>query len=296
MPRGPRLNVRNGIYHVMARGNRKATIFTDDHHRERFMDVAAEAAHRYAVRMFAENRVGNHYHQIVQTPRANLPDYMAFLNGTFARLSNHRNEQIGHVFNERYKPVLVEGEFHLKIGTAYVLTNAVKHGFVKHAGDWRWSSYRATVGLEPAPSYLCLDWLRIAFPSGSIKDAQARLLQYLHDPEPKEDFAECARGPALGSSAFERELREHIGATLYMSMLPRSYRALGRPPLVELFQRPISKSERDRQMLRAHVLYGYRMSEIAQALYMHPTSVSRIVSALRRRARTAAVEHEPVPG
>lgn len=293
MPKGPRLNIPDGIYHVMARGNRKATIFRDGQDRERFICIVAEAAERYAVRVFVECRLGNHYHQVVQTPRANLPEYMAYVNGSFAQFSNERHGQIGHVFNERYKPILIDNNLYLRVATGYVITNPVKHGFVDHPGDWQWSSYRAAVGLDAPPEYLSLDWLRAAFPSESLEEAQARFREYLQGRAPL-DHEGWTDGPAFGSSRFERELREHIGATLYMASLPRSYRALGRPPLATLFQVPMTKAERNRQMLRAHVLYGYRMSEIARTLYMHPASVSRVVAALRRKARTA-VEDGPAP-
>jgi putative transposase len=268
----------------MTRGNRKAAIFEDDHDRERFIDIAAEAAERHAVRIFAECRLGNHYHQVVQTPRANLPDYMGCLNGGFTQFSNHRHQRIGHLFNGPYKPVLIGDSFHLRIVTGYVLTNPVKHGFVDQPGDWKWSSYRATVGLEIAPDYLNLDWLITAFPSGSLDEARARLCRYLTAPVVS-DAEEWIGRPLIGSSEFEHEVRQHIGATLFMASLPRSYRALARPPLSDLFRSPVTKAERNRQMLRAHVLHAYRLSEIARTLCMHPASVSRIVAALRQRAR-----------
>jgi putative transposase len=268
----------------MTRGNRKALIFEDDHDRERFVDIMVEAAERYGVRIFAECRLGNHYHQVVQTPRANLPDYMGYLNGGFTRFSNHRHRRIGHVFNARYQSILIDTSLYLRIATAYVLSNPVKHGFVDHPRDWAWSSYRATAGLETPPDYLCLDWLIEAFPSASLHDAQARFCRYLEAPTIR-DAEEWIERPLLGSSDFERELRRHIGATLVMSSLPRSYRALDRPALSEIFHSPVSRAERNRQMLRAHVLHAFSMSEIARALCMHPASVSRIVAALRRKAR-----------
>jgi REP element-mobilizing transposase RayT len=283
MARGPRLNIPDGIYHVMSRGNRKATIFEDDHDRDRFIEIVATAAAQYGVRIFAENRLGNHYHQVVQTPLANLPHYMGYINGGFAQFSNYRHQRIGHVFNERYKPVLIGDDYHLRIATGYVLFNPVKHGLVNKLGDWKSSSYRATAGLETPPDYLYLDWLISAFPSASLEDAQRRLCEYLETPEPC--GAEQMHGPAFGSSAFERDVREHITATMFMAALPRSYRALGRPPLADLFPPGIPKVQRNQQMLRAQVLYGYRTSEIAAALYMNPSTISRVVADLRRKAR-----------
>ena len=284
MPRGPRLNIPDGIYHVMTRGNRKVTIFEDNHDRQRFIDIAAEAAARHGIRLCAECRLGNHYHQVVQTPRANLPDYMRDLNGIFTQFSNHRHQRIGHLFNERYRPILIDNGAYLRIVTGYVATNAVKHGFVAEPGEWRWSSYRATAGLESPPEYLYLDWLRTAFPSANLKEAQARFCRYVQTPAPPDAEAWNGR-PAIGSSVFDREVREHIAGTLFMAALPRSYRALSRPSLAEMFAAPMTKAERDRRMLRANVVHAYRMSEIARALGMHPASVSRIVAALRRRAR-----------
>ncbi len=266
----------------MTRGNRKAAIFEDDYDRERFVDITAEAAGRHHVRVFAESRLGNHYHQVVQTPRANLPAYMGYLNQNFAQFSNFRHGRIGHVFNERYQPILVDNDLYLRTVIGYVLTNPVKHGFVTKLTDWKWSSYRATVGLEAPPKYLYLGWLRSAFPSETLEAAQVRLRSYLEARPADEDRIQ---GPVFGSSGFERELRDHIGAVLFMSALPRSYRALDRPPLSDLFPPGITKIERDKRMLRAHVLHAYRMSEIARALDMNPSSVSRIVAALRRQAR-----------
>lgn len=285
MPRGPRLNVPNGIYHVMARGNRKSIIFEDDRDRKRFIDILIDALEYSAVRAFAECRLGNHYHLIVQTPRANLPDFMSYLNGGFARYSNTRHKRIGHLFNERYKPVLVESNFHLRIAAGYVAMNPVNHGFVDAPTDWKWGSYRATVGLERSPKYLCLDWLESAFPASGDTESRSRYAEYLRAPT----LAEAEgwnRKPVFGSPPFEQELRRHIGANLFMSALPRSYRALNRPPLESLFSWLMTRNERNEQMLRAHVVHAYTMSEIARALNMNSASVSRIVATLRRRARS----------
>ena len=284
MPRGPRLNVPNGIYHVMTRGNRKGLIFEDDRDRVRFIDILIEAVERYEVRVFAECRLGNHYHQVVQTPRANLPAFMGYLNGGFTQYSNYRHRRIGHLFNERYKPILIDNGLYLKVATAYVAMNPVNHGFVDNPDDWKWSSYRATAGLEPSPDYLCLDWLLSAFGGRCLEDAHSRFSNYLRASSVA-DAEDWNGKPLVGSSEFERELRDHIGATLFMAALPRSYRSLHRPPLERLFGFPMTKEERNRQMLRAHVLHGYTMSEIARGLSMHSASVSRIVAALRRQAR-----------
>jgi putative transposase len=167
-----------------------------------------------------------------------------------------------------------------------VMMNPVSHGFVETPVAWKWTSYRATVGLEPCPDYLCLDWLDAVFPAESRTISQTRFAEYLTARTWTEGEALLAK-PLIGSTEFEREMREHIGATLFMAALPASYRAVGRPPLTELFHDRMSKEDRNQQMLRAHVVYAYPMSEIARGLCMHPGSVSRIIVKLRKRARVA---------
>lgn len=283
MSKGRRLNIVNGIYHVMARGNRRCNLFEDDHDRRRFIDILREAVNSYEVRVLIECRLGNHYHQVVQTPRANLPLFMRYLNGVFSQYSNFRHQRIGHLFNEPYQPILIDNSFYFRAALGYVAMNPVKHRFVDRPADWQWSSYRATVGLEPVPDYLSLDWLDTAFPAGSRTESQARFREYLTAPT-WADAKRWIRKPVAGSTEFEREMREHIGATLFMSALPRSYRSTGRPSLSALFNEDMTKEERNQQMLRAHVVHAFTNSDIARALCLHPASVSRIVAALRKNA------------
>ena len=286
MPNRTRLNVVDGLLHVMARGNRKSNLFEDDRDRDRFVDIVRDAVATHQVRLLAECRMGNHYHQVVQTPQANLPNFMRDVNGIFSQYSNRRHGRIGHLFNEPYKPILIDNDFYLRVALGYVVMNPVSHGFVQKPEDWKWSSYRATVGLDPVPDYLTLDWLDAAFPAGSRKESQSRFQEYL-TASTWAEAEEWIHKPLAGSTAFEREMRENIGATLFMAALPKSYRAAGRPALEALFEQGMAKDERDRQMLRAHVVHAYSNSDIARALCMHPGSVSRIVAALRNKGRRA---------
>jgi putative transposase len=284
MPKGRRINIPDGIYHVMTRGNRKGSIFEDDRDRVRFIEIVADSAERHDVRVFAECRMGNHYHQVVQTPRANLPKYMGLVNGWFTQYSNHRHRRIGHLFAGPYLPLLVDHGSYLRAVTGYVALNPVNDGFADSAADWRWSSYRATAGLEEAPSYLSLDWLDAVFPSANREEAQKRYREYL-TPSSRVMGDGWNGRPAVGSAPFERDIREHIGTMLFMARVPGAYRSLRRPPLDELLTGHTSLDDRNTAMLRAHVMYAYSESEIARCVAMHPASVSRIIARLRRAAR-----------
>lgn len=91
------------------------------------------------------------------------------------------------------------------------------------------------------------------------------------------EYADLVRAVAEGSHEFKRRVRKVIGATLYQARLPRSFRALGRPSLSAIFA-DIKRHDRRATILRAHVVHGYLLTEIADYLELHPTTVSRIVN------------------
>ena len=284
MARGLRLDIPNGIYHAMARGNRKGIIFENTDDRIRFREILGEAAERYAVQVLEECQMGTHYHLVVRTPRANLSEFMQFLNGRFAQDSNWRHARTGHLFGGRFRPILIDTDLYLRAATSYVVLNPVSGGLVDMPSDWNWSSYRATAGIEEAPRYLWLDWLDSAFPAPTRRESQAKYCQFVLSPATF-DVEEWLDLPAMGSDSFAENVRAHIGLTMYLASVPSAYRALHRPPLEVLIPSDVSKRDRDGSILRAHVVHAYTIAEIARYLGLHPSSVSRIVSALRRQIK-----------
>ena len=281
MARAQRIYVPNGIYHVMARGNRRQVIFMDARDRGAFVKILAEASERYAVDVQAECRMFTHYHAVVRTPRANVSEFMDYLNGQYAQYSNRRHHLTGHLFGERFKPILVDTGFYLRVLMAYVMNNPVAAGHVATAAEWKWSSCRATLGIDAAPSYLCLDWLDGAFTSASRCESQALFGRYINAPS-IEDAELLLEPVAIGDAEFKKRVRARIGATLFTAAVPRAYRALNRPLLAEVLPGYLKKAERDAAILRAHVVHAYTMAEIGRYLALHPNSVSRIVCAIRR--------------
>ena len=98
--------------------------------------------------------MGNHYHLLLRTPQPNLSRGMRQVNGVYTQCFNRRHEHVGHVFQGRFGGVLVERESYLLELARYVPLNPVRAGFVSSAGQWPWSSYRATAGLEAPPPRL----------------------------------------------------------------------------------------------------------------------------------------------
>jgi REP-associated tyrosine transposase len=154
VPRQPRLRVPGGVYHVTSRGNRRQVIFLDDRDRRYFLKLLAEVVQRYGWRCHAFCLMDNHYHLVIETPEPNISEGMHRLNSKYADWFNRRHALDGHLFQDRFYSTLVGSEWHLLELARYVVLNAVRAGLCGAPGEWRWSSYGATAGLERRPKFL----------------------------------------------------------------------------------------------------------------------------------------------
>jgi putative transposase len=164
MARRPRLQYPGAIYHAMSRGNRKLPIFEDDCDRECLLEILSYTAKRYGIRCYALCFMSNHYHLVFDTPRGNLSDAMRQVNGLYTQAYNRRHRVTGHLFQGRFRSIVVQGTLYLRRVARYVVLNPTRARLVASASDWRWSSHRATLGLDPVPSFL---------PTGLISRSQA---------------------------------------------------------------------------------------------------------------------------
>ena len=284
MGRARRILYDGAIYHVRARGNRRTTIFLDDFDRLRFLEILGEAQQRYAVRWRSFVVMKSHYHAAAQTAVGNLSEVMQYVNGQFARSWNRRRRTRGHLFGERFVSKPIEDERYAITALKYITWNPVEAGYVKHPDDWVWSSHRATAGLVTGPEFLDLDWLQGSFGGGTLAEAQEEYRLSMADPLTVAESEEYLNTIVIGSDGFQEAVRKQIGVTMHDLIIPRSYRALARPPLGHLFARCGDDLEdRNRAIRRAQVVYGYRQSEIARSLNLHPNTVSKIVSRLAKQ-------------
>lgn len=258
----------------MARGVRKSQLFIDDVDRRKFLRILTAALERFGCVCFAYCLMGNHFHLVIQTPRGNISRFMQFVNGVYGQYFNWRHRYTGHVYEGRFKAPVIEDGHYLGSAIAYVARNPVEALLVKDAADWKWSSYRAAVGKCACPKFLTIDWLDRLFKANSIAASRRLLSVAVHKTDLGSDLEAAI---VHGSAEFRQNMKKVINATLYRAELPRSFRAIAQPPLNELFE-GIKRSERRAVVLRAHVLHGYQLSEIARYLDLHPTTISRIVN------------------
>lgn len=153
MGREPRPIVDGATYHVMARGNRRQSIFASDNDRSMFLAMLARVCRRYGWQCLAYCLMGNHVHLAVMTPKGNLSDGMRDLLGRYAWLHNQANGLSDHLFRSRFRSVLIEADEQLVAAIRYIARNPRRGGLVERAEDWPWSSYPALLGLARAPSF-----------------------------------------------------------------------------------------------------------------------------------------------
>jgi len=117
MARKLRVQYPGAIYHVMNRGDRREAIFSDDHDRQRFLDTLGEAREKTDWQVHAFCLMHNHFHLVLETPRANLVEGMQWFLGVYTSRFNHRHKEFGHLFSGRYKALIVDGS-----GSGYLKT------------------------------------------------------------------------------------------------------------------------------------------------------------------------------
>ena len=142
---------------MTSRGDRREAIYEDEEDRERFLALLGNVASDFNWVCHAWCLMGNHYHLVIETPDGNLSKGMRQLNGVYTQYSNRRHRRVGHLFQGRYKAILVDGDSYLLELGRYVVLNPVRAGMVKEPGEWPWSSYLAMVGKQPSPPWLETD-------------------------------------------------------------------------------------------------------------------------------------------
>lgn len=283
MARPLRIEFAGALYHVTSRGNAREPIFLDDGDRHAFLERLAEVVDRHRWLCHAYCLMTNHYHLLVETPAADLSRGMHLLNGVYSQRFNVRHERVGHVLQGRFTAILVERESHHFELARYVVLNPVRAGIVRAPEEYRWSSLRATVGLDPAPPWLATGALLVGFGSRARYLAFVRAGIGLASPWTR------LRGVLLGSDEFVARLAPRIDPKAAEAEIPRDQRLGSRPSLESLFPPAVCSNRRLRNARIRDLARSGRFSvaEVGRHLGLHYSTVSRIAAARREAARPA---------
>lgn len=290
MSRPLRLELPGAVYHVTSRGDRREAIYRDDADRVVHIEVLAQAMERFDAQVLAYCLMGNHFHVVLHTRRANLSRLMRHLNGVYTQRFNRRHELVGHLFQGRFKAILVDRDAYLLWLCRYVERNPVAAGLVSSAADWVWSSCRAHLGLAATPVWLDSAGLYgylLGRPAASAADRRRAASIYVEmvDEDAGADLWSQGlhRQVFLGDDAFVERMLAHVPASaLRADGVPRAQtRSVVRSGRSDL------DSNADRgHALRAAYAEGTRtMTELAGQLGLSVSRVSRLIAKAEMEAK-----------
>ncbi|MBL0163827.1 MAG: transposase [Xanthomonadales bacterium] len=279
MARPIRLEFAGALYHVTSRGDRREAIYEDDADRERFLTVLAEVVRDFNWVCHAYCLMGNHYHLLIETPDANLSKGMRQLNGVYTQASNRRHGRVGHLFQGRFKAILVEADSYLLEVARDVVLNPVRARMVRDPAKWPWSSYRAMMGEVESPDWLATDDLLAAF-AKRRSDARRRYRQFVAEGKGFDSIWQQVTGQVfLGDDAFVARSLRHAKASDDVNV-PRAQRRAPPPSLDRIAAR---HATRDEAIIAAHASGGYSYQQIGEHFELHFTTVGRIVRAAKQQ-------------
>jgi putative transposase len=276
MGRPLRLEFAGAIYHVTSRGDRQEVIFRNDGDRHAWLNILASVCARFRWNIHAFCQMGNHYHFVVETLNGNLARGMRQLNGEYTRRFNFRHALIGHLFQGRYKAILVQRQTYLLALSRYVVLNPVRAGIVAAPGEWPWSSYSFTCCDAQAPNWLDTDWLLSQF--GERRGAAIHAYR---------EFVAAGRGLASPLAAIRHQLvlgdeefsKQFNGGEALVDKTETS-RSHKKSVALALHEYRNSFDDRREAMAHAYLDGAYTMAQVAEHFSVHYKTVSRAVRAL----------------
>jgi len=281
MARPLRIEYDGAVYHVTSRGNERKPVYQDDADRRIFLDVLHKVNGRYNLLCHAYCLMTNHYHILIETPDGNLSKGMRQINSVYTQKFNTRHNRSGHLFQGRYKSILIQKESHLLEVCRYVVLNPVRAKIAETPEAWLWGSYRSTAGLEKPHPCLTTDWILGQF-AKLKRTATEKYREFVQAGTGELNIWKDVQGQSLlGNEEFAARLINHVKGYEHIKEIPREQRYLSRPHLGEIFKTdPGDNKDVLRKKAKDSVeKYGYSLRQIADHLGVHYSTVSRMVNA-----------------
>lgn len=213
MARPPRVQYEDAFYHITARGNARQKIYLDDFDREMFLDNIGKAFDRFGFIIHAFVLMDNHYHLLIQTPHANLSLIMRYINGLYTQAFNRRHKRVGHIFQGRYKSIIVDRDAHYLELIRYIHLNPWRAKMVNVLDQFRYSSHKAIV--DPSWGKKWHAWYdrRLVLKEFGLREGKAieAYRAFINAGKGKESpFENVIGGYALGDKVFAKWIWERF--------------------------------------------------------------------------------------
>jgi len=276
MARPLRIEFAGALYHITSRGNAREDIYQVNSDRYDFLELLNTVKTRHGWICHAYCLMSNHYHLLIETSTSTLSKGMKQLNGSYSQRYNYRHHRVGHVFQGRFKAILVEKESYLLELARYIVLNPVRARMVRTAKDWHWSSYLATAGYAKPDECLATDWILSSFDTNKKSACERYRLfiqQGLNQPSPWESLKNQVY---LGSDQFVDDMLSQLDPEQSLLDIPKPQKLQSPKPLAYYKDKYEDESE---AMVIAYLSGHYTLSEVGEQFQVSHSTVSRAVKA-----------------
>ncbi|QZY55562.1 REP-associated tyrosine transposase [Crassaminicella profunda] len=275
MGRKPRVECEGGVYHVIQRGNNKEYIFRKKEEKTYLLNMIEEYRDRMGFEIYAFVFMDNHYHVVMKTLKEPLHKIMHRINNRYSKYYNYKNGRTGHVFENRYKGILVKDDRYLLSLIRYVHQNPVRAKMCKRVKDYEWSSdlyYRNHTQNEIVDIDFVLDIF-----SENRKEA-IKLYESFMDMEEKEERSFFEEGLSIGENQIKAKImepkskdRKNLDEILYAVTQDKG------------IYEEIKKGSRKRKLsiykkeyIQRSLAFNYKMKEIGENISISEAAVFKI--------------------
>ncbi len=212
MGRSLRIEYPGAFYHITSRGNERKDIFKSQRDREKFLTYLQTATQRYGAVVHTYCLMSNHYHLLLETPDGNLAQIMRHINGAYTNYYNTKRKRAGHLFQGRYKAILIEADEYAAELSRYIHLNPVRAKMAEKPESYQWSSFRAYIGESKVPEWLKTDFI-LGYFGNNGKAVGKKYHIFVHEllGEASEFSIDCSKASSiLGSPEFMTAIEENF--------------------------------------------------------------------------------------
>ena len=283
MARALRITYPGAYYHVTSRGNEQKAVFRSRKDREKFLDYLASATQRYGAVIHVYCLMTNHYHLLLETPEGNLPQIMRHINGAYTTYFNVKHQRAGHLFQGRYKAILVEADAYAVELSRYIHLNPVRAGMVENPEEHSWSSYRGYIGQSKAAEWLKTDVILGYFgqKEAAVGTKYRTFVEELIGQPYNSPLQQAIGLAILGTAGFVEMVREqHLGKREPQREVPALRQLTSRPSLDKILTVVNAvlgsniKLARQAGMYLCHQYSGEKLRKIGHLFGVGPSAIS----------------------
>ena len=291
MTRALRINYPGAFYHVTSRGNEQKAVFKSKRDREKFLEYLETATLRYDAVIHVYCLMDNHYHLFLRTPSGNLPQIMRHINGAYTTYFNVKRSRSGHLFQGRYKAILVDADEYAKELSRYIHLNPVRGNIVERAEEYKWSSLPDYIGARKPPEWLRRDFI-LGYFGNNLSEAEREYKNFIMCLEGKEyesPFKEVFASTILGDTGFIEYVRKSFVKNKEIdNEIPASKAIMEKASMEDIFKNVAQEFSDSRlsKDIKQYLCYRYTSERLKTIGAQFGVSESAVSHAVRRAATT----------